>query len=124
MHNVARTCYKPLAHTRCTLGQFVDERTDIPPRRTGHRRRFLRPVPAPLPARPAGAIGQGAGSGARARRHVVLEPLSGRALRLGEPLLLLLLLQRAARGMAMVGALSGAAGDPAIPESRGGPVRP
>src|SRR6476660_8472627 len=45
-------------------------------------------------------------------------------MRFGEPLLLLLLLQRAARGMEVVGALSRAAGDPAIPASRGGHVRP
>src|SRR3954468_10437669 len=103
---------------------LLNERPRLRSRRPRHRRRLLRPVPAPLPARPAGTFGQGGGGGARSRRHVVLEPLSRRALRLGEPLLLLLLLEAAARGMALVGALSRAAGDPALSQPRGGQVRP
>ena len=59
-------------------------------RRAGHRRGVLRPLPAALPARPARPFGEGAGGRRGGRRHLVLEPLSRRALRFRKPLLLLL----------------------------------
>ena len=45
-------------------------------------------------------------AGGRRRRHLVLEPLSRRALRFGKPFLLLHLFRRTDAGVGMVGALS------------------
>ena len=58
------------------------------------------------------------------RRHVVLEPLSGRTLRFGQLHLLLHLRQGAAAGMGVDRTLPGAAGDPALPEPCRGSLRP
>ena len=62
--------------------------------------------------------------GRRRRRHVVLEPLPGRALRRREPRLPVLLLRRAAAGVAVDRALPGAGGDPPLPRARRRPLRP
>ena len=69
-------------------------------------------------------IGEGAGSGRRGRRHLVLEPLPGRALRFRKPCLLVHLLARADARVGVVGTLSRPARDPALPEFRRRPVRP
>ena len=58
------------------------------------------------------------------RRHLVLEPLSRRALRRREPGILLLLLRRAAAGVEVAGALRHPAGDPALHQPRRRPLRP
>ena len=63
------------------------------------------------------------GSGRRRRRHLVLEPLPGCALRFGKPLLLLHLFRGVAAGMGVVGALSRAARDHALSEPRRRQVR-
>src|SRR5688572_5224393 len=102
---MGRRAVQEVVWSATLIYRSIDERPRISSRRVDHRRGFLRPVPAPLPARPAGTLGRGRGSGARARRHVVLESLSGRAMRFGKSLVLLFLLQRAVRGVEVVGAL-------------------
>ena len=72
-------------------------------------------------ARPLGARLR---DGQRRRRHLVLEPLPRRALRLRELHLRLLLLGGAAAGLELERALRAAAGDAALPGPRRGPVRP
>ena len=62
-------------------------------------RRVRRALHAPPPAR-ARALGAGLRGGRRRRRHLVLEPLPGRALRRREHGLLVLVLRRAAAGVA------------------------
>ena len=75
----------------------------------------------PARARPEGARARGRH---RRRRHLVLEPLSRRALRFGELLLRLLLLPGAAGRMALDRALLAAARDAEIPQPRRRQVRP
>ena len=60
----------------------------------------------------------------RRRRHLVLEPLSGRALRLGQLHLLLHVRQAPAAGMGVVRALSRAGRDPALPRALRRALRP
>ena len=94
------------------------------PARCRHRRRRPgRPLCHPSPAR-HGPEGPGLRSGIGRRRDLVLEPLSRRALRRGEPGILLQLLQRAAAGMEVAGALRHAARDPEIHQPRRRPLRP
>src|SRR6185295_2395316 len=82
-------------------------------RRNHHRRRPLRHVPAALPAQ-ARAYGASVRSRRRRRRHVVLESLSGRALRFRELDLRLLVLRRAAEGMGVERAFRRATRDAAL----------
>ena len=92
-------------------------------RRDRRRRRLRRPVRAAPPAGPRprrSRLRAGRGD----RRHVVLEPLSGRPLRHRVDGLLLLVLGRARAGMGVDRAVSGAAGDPAVPQPRRRPLRP
>ena len=63
-------------------------------------------------------------AGVRRRRHLVLEPLPGRALRHREHGLLILVLRGAAAGVGVERALRRPARDPALPEPRRRPVRP
>ena len=60
----------------------------------------------------------------RRRRHLVLEPLSGRALRRREHGVLLPVLRRAAAGVGVERALRRAARDPALRQPRRRPLRP
>ena len=80
-------------------------------------------VHAPPPAR-ARALGAGLRGGRRRRRHLVLEPLPGRALRRREHGLLVLVLRRAAAGVALDRALRLPAGDPELHQPRRRPLRP
>src|ERR1043165_6032942 len=66
-------------------------RTQIPPH-PHHRRRFLRHVHA-APATRARPLGARVRAGRGCRRHLVLEPLSGRALRRRERAVFLLVLR-------------------------------
>ncbi len=88
-------------------------------RRWGHHRY----LPA-LPGAGSGLLRAAARGGPRRRGHLVLESLPGRALRLGELHLRLPLLAGAVRGLGVAGALRRTARDRALPEPRGGPVRP
>ena len=63
-------------------------------------------------------------AGERRRRHLVLEPLPRRPLRLGELHLRLPLLPGAVRRVGVAGALRRAARDRALPQPRGRPLRP
>ena len=63
-------------------------------------------------------------AGQRRRRHLVLEPLSGRALRRREPGVLLLVLRRARSRSGTGPSATPPAGDPALPRTRRRPVRP
>ena len=70
------------------------------------------------PAARAGPVGARL-RGRRGRgRHLVLEPVPGRAVRLGEHVLLVLVPARAGAGVAAGRALPGPAGDPALPRAR------
>src|SRR5215470_1530287 len=69
-------------------------------------------------ARPARAQGTGVRGRRNCRRHLVLEPLSRSPVRFRGLRLLLYLGQRAAAGMGMVGAVPGAAGNPALSGTR------
>ena len=60
----------------------------------------------------------------RPRRHLVLEPLSGRPLRLRELHLRLFILEGTARGVALEGTVLGPAGEPALSELRRRQIRP
>ena len=75
-------------------------------------------------AREAGFSRAAARGRRRRRRHVVLEPLPRRAVRLGELHVRLPVLEGAVRRVGVAGALRGAAGDRALPQPRGRPVRP
>ena len=87
------------------------------------RRRHRRDLPA-LP-RPRSRIHGDAARGRRRRgRHVVLEPLPGRPVRLRELHVRLSLLRGALRGVGVAGALRRPARDRALPQPRGRPVRP
>src|SRR5262249_41013566 len=86
-------------------------------RRDRRRRRVRGALRAAPPAR-ARVVGPRARSGRRDRRHLVLEPLSGRALRRREHGLLLLVLRRAAAGVALDRALRVAAGNPDVHQPR------
>ena len=85
-------------------------------RRDRRRRRLRRAVRAAPPAR-ARAERAGVRAGRRRRRHLVLEPLSRRALRHRVAGLLVLVLRGARAGMGVDRALSGRAGDPALPRT-------
>ena len=90
----------------------------------GHRRwrRRLRHLPDQAAGRSRRGC-PGAGCRARSRRNLVLEPLSGRALRFRELHLRLFVLEGAAQRVALEGALFGAAGEPALPQLRRRQVR-
>src|SRR5436190_23872434 len=90
------------------------------PRDRGRLRRALRAAPAAGPR----LLGAGARGGRRGRRHLVLEPLPRRPLRLRELLLLLLVRPRARAGVALERALPPPARDPRLPRARRGPPRP
>ena len=89
------------------------------PDRRGGSVGSLHVVPGPA----AGTVGARAGSGRRRGRHLVLEPLPGRALRHRHPRILLQLLRGTATGVGVAGALPYPAGDPALPGARRRPVR-
>ena len=74
--------------------------------------------------RGAGLCGARARGRQRRRRHLVLEPLSGRALRRGERAVLLPVRRCAAAGVGVDRALRRAARDPALRQPRGRPLRP
>ena len=84
---------------------------------------FAGHVHAASPAR-SRHVGPRVRGGQRRRRHLVLEPLSRRALRRREHAVLLLVLAGAAAGMAVERAVRLAAGDPALRQPRRRPVRP
>ena len=92
-------------------------------RRRRGRRGLCRHVHA-APAARAGHVGAGLRAGRRRRRHLVLEPLSRRALRRREHAVFLFVLRRAAAGMGLERALRAAAGDPEIRQPRRRPLRP
>ena len=92
-------------------------------RRHHHRRGHVGPVPA-LPAARTGFSRAGIRGRHRCRRHLVLEPISRRALRFGELFLRLLVLQGIAAGMGMVGAFCRPAGDAALSQPCRRQVRP
>ncbi len=92
-------------------------------RRGRRRRRLRRPVHAPPPAR-ARLLGARVRGRQRRRRHLVLEPLSGRALRRREPRVLVPVLRRAPAGVGVDRALRDAARDPALHRTRRRPLRP
>ena len=75
-------------------------------------------------AREAGFSAQLRRGGRRCRRYVVLEPLPGRALRLGELHVRLPVLEGAVRRVGVARALRRTAGDGALPQPGGRPVRP
>ena len=77
----------------------VDERGRGKDARRRGRRRRVRGAVRPAPAARAGPAGRRARGGRRGRRHLVLEPLPGRALRRREPRVLLLVLRGAAAGV-------------------------
>ena len=81
-------------------------------RRRRGRRRLCRHVHA-APAARARIFGAGLRAGRRRRRHLVLEPLSRRALRRREHAVFLFVLRRIAAGMGLERALRAAAGDSA-----------
>ena len=92
-------------------------------RRAGRRRRHHRHLPAVPRAR--SRVLRAAARGRRGRRrHVVLEPLSRSAVRLRELHLRLPVLEGAVRRMGVAGALRATAGDRALPQPRGRPIRP
>ncbi len=94
------------------------DKTDAIKARCRHRRRRRRgPLChlSPAQARPEGPRLRGR---KRRRRHLVLEPLSRLPLRRRKHGVFLLLLQRAAAGMAVARALRHAAGDPALHQPR------
>ena len=106
-----------------TPEEQTHEQFNHPPGGPGHRRRRLRrPLPTAPGPRP-GPEDPGAGGRRRRRWHLVLEPLPRRALRRGEPGLLLLLQRRVATGMELERALRTAARDPALHQPRGRPFR-
>src|SRR5690606_8230292 len=84
-----------------------DDETHPRLRRSRRRRRLLGPLHAAPAARHARAVGAGVRGGRRRRRHLVLEPLPGRPVRLGELLLQLLrpVVGGAARGVDLERAL-------------------
>src|SRR5215469_5330477 len=92
-------------------------------RRDRHRRRNFRPVYALSPAR-AGHDRAGLRGRHECRRHLVLEPLSRRALRFRKLDLWLLLFQGADAGMGLEGALLPSARHAGISELRRRQVRP
>ena len=93
-------------------------------RRAGDRRGLRGTLPIAVPARPSWPVGEGAGSGRWRRRHLVLEPLPRRSVRLRKPCLLVHLLSRADARVGMVRTLSRPAGDHALPEFCRRPFRP
>ena len=92
-------------------------------RRPGRRRRYHRHLPA-LPRSPGRIFRAAARSRRRRGRYVVLEPLPRGTVRLRELHLRLPVLEGALRGMGVARALRGTTGDRAVPQPRGGPVRP
>ena len=92
-------------------------------RRAGRRRRHHRHLPAVPRAR--SRVLRAAARGRRRRgRHLVLEPLPRRAVRLRELHVRVPVLEGAVRRVGVAGALRRAAGDRALPQPRGRPVRP
>ncbi len=121
-----KKCRFPLAHPLRIVSRHETRRDPDARRGTGHgggRRRLLRPVRHPPVAR-AGAEPARVRGRQRHRRHLVLEPLPGRALRHREPGVLVLLLGRTAAAVALARALRLAAGHPALHRPRGRPLRP
>ena len=107
----------PAAHFSCQTAHHGA------PRSHRHRRGRRRPLSDQAPGRSRDRRDRPR-SRRRPRRHVVLEPLSRRALRFGELHLRLLLLARASRGMGLEGALLRPAREPALPQPRRRQVRP
>src|SRR5215831_1636791 len=93
-------------------------------RRRRRRRRGVRGTLHALPPARARVLRAGLRGGRRGRGHLVLEPIPGRPLRRREHGLLVLVLGRAPAGVAVDRALRLAAGDPALRQPRGRPVRP
>ena len=91
-------------------------------RRRRGRRGLCRHVHAAPVAR-AGHDGAGLRAGLGRRRHLVLEPLSRRALRRREHAIFLFILRRAAAGVGLERALRAAARDPEIRQPRRRPLR-
>ena len=92
-------------------------------RRHHHRRGHVGPVPA-LPVARAGLAGARVRGRDRCRRHLVLEPLSRRALRFRKLFLRLFVFEGVAGGMGLVGAFRRPAGNAALSQSRRRQVRP
>ena len=111
-HDSARTCTRPEPEP-------ASGRHRRPDRRRGHHR-YLPALP-----RPRGRLlGPAARGGRRRGGDLVLEPVPGGAVRLGELHVRLPVLQGAVRRMGVAGAFRGTARDRALPQPRGGPVRP
>ena len=125
---------------RCIDGTIRNRQEALPPDiRTGlfhdcipcetrirrrHRRGGLRRhVYAALPAQ-ARLLGAGLRGRQRCRRHLVLEPLSRRALRYREPAIFLFLLRGTRPGVGVDREIRPAAGNPGLCQPCGGPVRP
>ena len=100
-----------------------DRHGDRRGRRRRDRRRLRRHVHELPPARPDGHGRPGVRGRRRRRRHLVLEPLPRRPLRLRVVHLLLLLRQGPDAGLGVERQVPGAAGDPALPEPRRRPLR-
>ena len=92
-------------------------------RRHHHRRGHVGPVPALPAARTRFSRARVRGRH-RCRRHLVLEPLSRRALRFRKLFLRLFVLEGVAAGMGVVGAFCRPAGDAALSQLRRRQVRP
>ncbi len=93
-------------------------------RRRGDRRgRVFRALPAPPTAR-TGVLHAGVRARRRRRRHLVLEPLSGRALRRREHAVFLFLRRRPAAGMALAGKILGPARHSRLRQPCRRPLRP
>ena len=92
-------------------------------RRRDRRSGLCRHVHAALPAR-ARLLGAGLRGRQRCRRHLVLEPLSRRALRCREPAIFLFLLRGTGPGVGVDREIRPAAGNPGLCQPCGGPVRP
>ncbi len=92
-------------------------------RRHHHRRGHVGPVPA-LPAARTGPARAGVRGRDRCRRHLVLEPLSRRALQFRKLFLRLLVLEGIAAGMGLVRAFRRPAGNAALSQLRRRQVRP
>ncbi len=91
--------------------------------RAGRRCRDHRYLSAVSRSR-SGLLGAVARSRRGCRRHVVLEPLPRRSVRFGELHVRVPVLERAVRRVAVARALRATAGDRALPQPRGRPVRP
>ena len=118
----------PRPRERIALGNLLGPTTNTGAtpilgfRRHHHRRGHVGPVPA-LPVARTGFAGAGVRGRHRCRRHLVLEPLSRRALRFRKLFLRLFVLEGVAGGMGLVGAFCRPAGNAALSQSRRRQVR-